>query len=152
MIITFAGHKDVGMSEELKARIVAILKKYVMKEEIVFYCGGYGKFDNACAKIVKELKIEYPSIKLFYITPYVGDGAKLRLEIAKMSGYYDDIIYPGLEHVPYKFAISKRNEYMVDAADLLIAFVEHDWGGAYKTLLYAKRKKKEIINLSGVEF
>ena len=69
-----------------------------------------------------------------------------------MTKYYDEIVYPNIEHVPYKFAISKRNNFMVDSSDLIIAFVDHAWGGAYATLMYAKRKKKTIINLSGVEF
>ena len=61
---------------------------------------------------------------------------------------YDEIVYPELESVPWKFAISKRNEWMVEQADIVIAFVDHDWGGAATTLQYAKRKKKTIINLA----
>ncbi len=64
---------------------------------------------------------------------------------------YDDIIYPPIENAPLRFAIVKRNEYMVDIADLLICFVERKYGGAYRTLLYAGRKKKRIINLSAKE-
>ena len=37
---------------------------------------------------------------------------------------------------------------MVDEADLVIAYVMYSWGGAAKTLEYAKRKKKTIINLA----
>ena len=37
---------------------------------------------------------------------------------------------------------------MVEEADLVIAFVAYSWGGAAKTLEYAKRKKKTIINLA----
>ena len=44
-------------------------------------------------------------------------------------------------------AISKRNEWMVDRADLIIAYIEHDYGGAYKTIRYAQRKNKSIIYL-----
>ena len=35
---------------------------------------------------------------------------------------------------------------MVDVSDVVVAYVKHDWGGAAKTLEYARRKKKEIIN------
>ncbi len=61
---------------------------------------------------------------------------------------YDETIYPELEKVPYRFAISKRNEWMVDNSDLVIAFVSHSWGGAATTYRYAIRKKKQIINLA----
>ena len=36
---------------------------------------------------------------------------------------------------------------MVNEADLVIAYVMYSLGGAAKTLEYAKRKKKAIINL-----
>jgi uncharacterized phage-like protein YoqJ len=61
---------------------------------------------------------------------------------------YDTTCTPLLENVIPRFAISKRNEWMIDKADLIIAFVNHEYGGAQKTLKYAQRKKKRIIYLS----
>ena len=61
---------------------------------------------------------------------------------------YDEIIYPEIEHIPPRFGISHRNKWMVEKADSVIAYVEHGWGGAYQTYQHAKRKKKEIWNLS----
>ena len=69
-----------------------------------------------------------------------------KLETAKL--YYDGIIYPPLENVPPRFCISRRNEWMVDEANLVIAFVKYSWGGAAKTLEYAKRKKVKSFNLA----
>ena len=78
-------------------------------------------------------------------SPYL-DKSYSKLELAKY--YYDDVIFPPIENIPRKFAISKRNEWMVNEADLVIAFVTYSWGGAAKTLEYSKRKKKRIINLA----
>ena len=50
--------------------------------------------------------------------------------------------------MPKRFAISKRNLWMAQAADLVICYVEHDWGGAYKACHRAARMKKEVINLA----
>ena len=36
---------------------------------------------------------------------------------------------------------------MVDKSDLVIAFVDHGWGGAAMTYRYAKRRKKQVVNL-----
>lgn len=48
-----------------------------------------------------------------------------------------------------KAAILKRNRVMVDWANVLIAFVYRDFGGAYETLKYAKQKGDiRIINLA----
>lgn len=49
-----------------------------------------------------------------------------------------------------KFAINYRNEYMLEKADTVIAYITHDWGGAAKFTAQAKKKGKHIINLSGV--
>lgn len=51
-----------------------------------------------------------------------------------------------LETVPRRFAISRRNRWMVDAADVVVACVLHDWGGAAATLQYARQKGKRIIS------
>ena len=40
---------------------------------------------------------------------------------------------------------------MVEMADYVVAYVSHDWGGAYTTYQHAKRKGKEIFNLSKFE-
>ena len=37
---------------------------------------------------------------------------------------------------------------MVDCADLVISYIDHDWGGAYKTYRYAKKKGKVVFNLA----
>ena len=60
---------------------------------------------------------------------------------------YDCSEYPPIETVPKKLAIIKRNEYMVNKADTIVAYVTHGWGGAAQTLEYAKVKKKNIINI-----
>ncbi|MGM9642270.1 MAG: hypothetical protein ACI3XI_03575 [Eubacteriales bacterium] len=145
MIITFAGHSKTNISSELRERIYTVLKENISTEHVTFYCGGYGAFDLACAHIVKAIKEGFPNTDSVFVTPYM-DSSKLN-EI-KNSGLYDSILYPGLEHVPYRYAISKRNEFMVSKADLLICYVRSDFGGAYKTLMYAKQKKKRIIDLA----
>ena len=60
----------------------------------------------------------------------------------------DEVIYPALESVPPKYAIIRWNEWMFDKADLLIAYIKHDWGGAARTFQYAKRKGIPTVNLA----
>ncbi len=40
MIVTFAGHSDVQISEELKNNIVSAIKENAIEQPILFYCGG----------------------------------------------------------------------------------------------------------------
>ena len=146
MIITFCGHSDFLFSDDVKQQLKNILVSEIIKTPTCrFYLGGYGDFDSLCLRTLRELKKEFQDIELIFITPYI-DKNYSKLEFAKY--HYDDVIFPPLERVPRKFAILKRNEWMVEEADLVIAYVMYSWGGAAKTLEYAKRKMKQIINLA----
>ena len=146
MVITFCGHSNCLFSDEEKEKLKQLLIKEIRKNPTCkFYLGGYGDFDSLCLRTLRELKTDFPDIELLFITPYI-DKNYSKLEFAKY--HYDDVIFPPLESVPRKFAILKRNEWMVEEADLVIAYVMYSWGGAAKTLEYAKRKKKTIINLA----
>ncbi len=146
MVITFCGHSNCLFSDEEKEKLKQLLIKEIRKNPTCkFYLGGYGDFDSLCLRTLRELKTYFPNIELLFITPYL-DKNYSKLELAKY--YYDDIIFPPIENVPRKFAILKRNEWMVESADLVIAYVKYSWGGAAKTLKYAKRKKVPIIYIA----
>ena len=146
MTITFCGHSNFLFDNTVKEKLRELLLQEIRKNPTCkFYLGGYGDFDSLCLNILKEIKADFPTIELLFITPYLNDNYS-KLETAKL--YYDGIIYPPLENVPRRFCISKRNEWMVNEADLVIAFVKYSWGGAAKTLEYAKRKNVEFFNLA----
>jgi hypothetical protein len=46
-----------------------------------------------------------------------------------------------------KFAIERRNRWMIDQSDFLLCYINHTWGGAYKFARLAKRRGKTVINL-----
>jgi uncharacterized phage-like protein YoqJ len=147
MKVTFIGHSEIKTNEQLKIKLKETLENCIGDGAGIFYCGGYGQFDGLCAATIKELKEKYPIIKSYLVTPYINEFTQKKLSYIQKLKIYDDFIYPELETVPLKFAISKRNQWMVDQADVVIAYVDHDWGGAWTTLEYAKRKKMTIINL-----
>ena len=146
MTITFCGHSNFSFDNTVKEKLRELLLQKIRKNPACkFYLGGYGDFDSLCLNILKEIKADFPTIELLFITPYLNDNYS-KLETAKL--YYDGIIYPPLENIPRRFCILKRNEWMVDEADLVIAFVKYSWGGAAKTLEYVKRKKVKFFNLA----
>ena len=148
MIITYCGHSNCLFSDDIKEQLKNILKNEIIKNPTCkFYLGGYGDFDRLCLSVLRELKKEFSNIELLFITPYL-DKNYSKLEFAK--DYYDAIIFPPIENVPRKFAILKRYEWMVNSSDLVIAYVTYSWGGAAKTLAYAKRKNVPIYNLSSI--
>ena len=84
------------------------------------------------------------------ITPYMTIEHQ-KNHLAYQKDYYDAIVYPEIEDKPLKFAISYRNKWMAEKADLVIAYVNHNSGGAWQTYQHAKRKKKNIINLGKLD-
>lgn len=149
MIITFCGHGTLTVSEKLTLQIQnTILDNIKPGEPTTFYCGGYGDFDSLCAKVCRKLKSLLPDSEIVFVTPYITPSQQERLKYLLDTNLYDSTLYPPLENVIPRFAITKRNEWMMDQADLIIAYVNRSFGGAFKTLEYARKRKKRIINLA----
>lgn len=149
MIITFFGHRSLIVDSELQAKIEKIIDENTdIRELTSFYCGGYGDFDVACAHACQAIKKRGVNCEIALITPYITPAHQRKVSQMPGAMLYDLTVYPPLEGVPPKFAISARNKWMVDSADLIIAYVSRPYGGAYKALKYARRKNKHIINLA----
>lgn len=138
MIITFCGHAQIPHSQNLQDWLFAVTRQLIKSGAKTFYLGGYGEFDNLAAAVLRRLKKHYPEIELVLVLAY--------LDTEKDVSGYDRTVYPPLETVPRRFAISRRNRWMVESSDVIVAYVMHDWGGAAAMLQYAKQKKKCIIS------
>lgn len=146
IVIAFIGHRDCQPSKEHEITLFDYLSTFGNKQ-VDFYLGGYGDFDSFAHRCAKEYKKTHRSARLVFVTPHIGKWPDRRREY--LQDEYDEILYPPLEGVPYRFAISQRNCYMMDMADVVIAYVAVDFGGAYQALQYAKAHGKAVINLAG---
>lgn len=149
MIISFFGHRRFCKGEQCKEKFLEILETLAGDRAVDFYLGGYGAFDSFAYACCKEYKDTHPRAKLVLITPYITISYQQN-NLSLQTARYDAIIYPDIEDKPLKFAITYRNYWMVDKADSILFYVAHDWGGAYQTYKYAKRKSKRIFNLADV--
>ncbi len=148
MIISFAGHRFIYDKTNVKNMVKEKIKTCVSNEDgIYFYLGGYGDFDNLCATACREVKAEFPRAELVYVTPYLTLNEQKRINEMLKLRLYDSIIYPPIEKTPPKYAISKRNEWMMKNSDIVIAYVKKSYGGAYNSISIAKRSGKKVINL-----
>lgn len=137
MTVTFCGHAEIAQSDNVRNWLISTVGTLIADGADTFYLGGYGAFDNLAAAVLQELKKANPHIQIVLVLAYLNRNTDT-------SGY-DSTLYPELEKVPLRFAISRRNERMVDISDVVVAYVTHGWGGAAKTLEYAKRKRKTIL-------
>ena len=146
MIITFLGHRSLFYNERLFQRIQETILEYIKSDEkMLFYCGGYGDFDHLCVKACRLIQKKALNCEIVFVTPYMISSKPIGNTDITL---YDSVLYPPLEKVPPRFAISRRNEWMIDQADLIIAYVKYSHGGAYTGMKYAKRKQKTMINLA----
>ncbi|MBE6601717.1 MAG: hypothetical protein E7637_04330 [Ruminococcaceae bacterium] len=149
MIITFLGHRSIHTIDEVRKKLEhTIAQNLKSDEKTLFYCGGYGTFDNLCASVCHAFRKRELPCEVVYITPYITESHQKKMKDLLETKLYDSVIYPPLESTPLKYAIIKRNEWMIQQADLIIAYVDHSHGGAYKSLVYAEKKQKKIINLT----
>lgn len=140
MTVTFFGHKDTPKETEpmLRSTLIDLIKN---KNVNVFYVGNNGNFDTMVRRQLEDLSKTYPitySVVLAYLP-------------TKKSEYDDftNTIYPeGLETAPKRFAISYRNKWMIDQADVVVTYVTHSFGGAAQFKALAERQGKTIIELS----
>ena len=142
--IAFVGHREVYDARRLEEEIEKIAKDSMFMYDFVeFYLGRNGEFDLLAASVLKRIQksTARQNSTLILVLPYhVKDEAYYET-------YYDAICYPNAPKVHYRAAITKRNEFMIDHADLLVAFVDTPSGGAYQAMRYAEKQGVPIRNL-----
>lgn len=142
MTVTFCGHGDTVCDRPLLDRLSACVEALIGEGATVFYLGGDGNFDRLAAQVVQSMKKRNREIISILVIPYLDRFYNMSL--------YDTSIYPPLENVPKAYAVSKRNEWMIDHADVVVACVSHDFDGAAESLRYARRKQKRVISLGKI--
>jgi len=109
----------------------------------VFFVGNHGDFNRMTRSLLRELSELYPHIRYAVVLAYVPQK---RDEFDQR--YWSDTMLPeGIERVPPRFAISWRNRWMLDHADIVVTYVTHSWGGAAQFAEIAERQGKAIVKL-----
>lgn len=137
MTCTFFGHRDCPdtIQEDLKNTITDLI---VNKGVDQFFVGNHGRFDSFVLHTLKQLKQDFLHIDYCVVLAY----------LPKNANFDHPTIYPeGIEQVPKRFAISYRNDYMINHSNYVVAYVTHNTGGAHRFLSLAKNRQKICINL-----
>ncbi len=139
MVCTFFGHKDTPKEIEptLRSTLIDLIEN---RNVNVFYVGNNGNFDTMVRRQLEDLSHTYPitySVVLAY----------LPTEKNKYDNLTNTIYPEGLETVPKRFAISWRNKWMIQQADVVVTYVTHTYGGAAQFKEMAERQGKNVINL-----
>lgn len=139
----FFGHRDTpsGILNELEQTITELIENDGVD---TFYIGNQGGFDALVWRTLKKLREQYPHIRYNVVLAY--------MPIKKNDIDYSDTIYPdGLETVPKRFVIDRRNRWMIENSEYVVTYVTHSFGGAAKFYELAVKKGRKVINLAEIE-
>ena len=136
----FFGHREV--THNIKPRLTAIIEKLITEDDVTeFYVGHQGRFDSMVYSVLKELKAKYPQIRYTVVLAYMPDE-----HIKEVYG--EDTLFPdGLESVPKKYAISKRNDWMILQSGYAVCYVHKITGGAAKFRDKAEKNRLRVIDI-----
>ena len=150
--VSFFGHREIEERTFLSQQILHLSAHLIFSKPYTeFLLGRNGEFDQIAVSSVRAAKKTFDrgNVSIVLVLPYLT--AEYRDNRSAFESYYDEIeIFP--EGSYFKSAIQKRNRHMVERSDLCVFYVKQNYGGAYQTLQYAKKIKKEILNLADMDF
>jgi len=139
---TFFGHSYCP--ETVKPRLRETLVHLIETQGVdVFYVGNHGDFDRMTRSLLRELSDQYPHIRYAVVLAYVPQ----KRDEFDQRDWSDTMLPEGIERVPPRFAISWRNRWMLDHADIVVTYITHSWGGAAQFAELAEKMGKQIVGL-----
>ena len=136
---TFFGHREcpTDIKPKLRELLIDLIEN---RSATMFYVGRNGAFDRLVRSVLRELSEDYPQIRYAVVLERFPD---------RRDGDDSDTILPeGIELAPPRFAIDRRNQWMLRQSDMVVCYVTHSWGGAAKYAELAERQKKPVFRLA----
>jgi uncharacterized phage-like protein YoqJ len=148
---SFTGHREIEEKyikplEEILVRAI----DYVYSEGCRnFYCGGAVGFDTMAAKTVIAMKLKKPDMRLIVVIPCKSQADKWSERARSIYEFIlsnaDEVVYTSEEYT--KDCMRKRNQFLVDSCDVLVAFSGKERSGSAQTVRMAVAKERIVYNL-----
>ena len=139
MNCAFFGHRNAP--SEIKILLKEAILHLIQTEGVRnFFVGNNGNFDFYVQCVLKELKDEGLDICFDIVLSRLG-------EIALSENQSETIFPEELESVLPKFAISKRNDWLIKNSSFVITYMTHTFSNSYRWIQKASRKGIKIIYL-----
>ena len=133
---TFFGHRDCP--ENIRPELRNELSRLIMEHNVdMFYVGNHGRFDALVRSVLREIQDEYPHIHYAVVLAYMPQQGQ--------EDYSDTMLPEGIESVHPRYAISWRNNWMLQQSEYVVAYVTHSWGGAAQFIKKAVSQHKNIV-------
>ena len=145
----FTGHRILEEDFSLK-KLKAAIKEVILRGVDTFLVGMAMGFDLYAAETVLSLKRKFPHVKLVACIPCYHQEKNFSLKdkkrYAKILKKVDEQVLVSEEY--YSGCMQKRDRYMADKADILIAYLKKETGGTAFTVKYFQKKyplKEKIL-------
>ena len=148
--VSFFGHRYVERVAEIENRLDKLLHGLITQREYVdFLIGREGEFDLLASAAIKRAIRSYGCGNTHFplVLPYMK--AEYRDNEQSYLDYYDEVeICSNSAEAHPKSAIQVQNRNIIDRSDLVICCIQHKNGGAYRTIQYAEKQGKKIVNIA----
>lgn len=145
----FFGHRTINENEELKSKLIEVIEKLIVDENVdTFLFGSKSQFNSLCKETVTEIKEKYPHIKRVYVRAEYPNINEQYTNYLLES--YEDMYYP--EHIRGSgcAAYVERNYEMINKSKFCIVYYDEPnapttrKSGTKIALDYAIKKGKQI--------
>ncbi len=139
MICTFFGHRDAPnhIKGSLRVEVLRLINEKGVKR---FYIGNNGSFDYMAQSVLQEIAMAYEDVKYAIVLSAINECA--------MNGDQEHTIFPeGLECVPPKFAIPRKNDWLIKQCDVVVVYAKYHFSNSFKYAQKAARRGARIIYL-----
>ena len=149
---SFTGHRSIP--EAHAAKLKELLKRAVEYAYGLgcreFYAGGALGFDTLAAREIIRFRISHPDARLVLILPCINQN-ELWKDCDTDSYEYilseaDEVRYISEEYT--KSCMQKRNQAMVDASSVCIAYLTRPRSGAGQTVRMAEKAGLTVTNVA----
>ena len=144
--IAITGHRAINADFD-REKLKNTLKKFIEKGFDTFLIGMAVGFDTMCFQELEKLKEEKKDIRIIACIPCLTQSERFsksqREEYERLLSIADDKILISKEYT--KNCMQKRNEFMVNYACCVFAYLKRDFGGTKNTVEYAKKLNKMIV-------
>lgn len=148
--VSFFGHRQIEEVLKVEQRLEQLVQMLITeKQYVVFLVGRDGEYDKLVSSVIRRCKrtVRADNSSHVWVLPY--ETSELSNNEESFREYYDEIEicdFSAISH--FKAAHQERNRSMVNRSDLVVFFVQHERGGAWKTMKYAKKQGARFINLA----
>ena len=150
----FSLEKGNGGLEKMENLLIETVFTLYDEGCTTFYSGMAMGFDIIAAEAVLLLKERFDDVRLICVAPFKeqaqGFSEPWRSRYEKIVAAADEFIV--LSDKYYRGCYYKRNAYIVDNSDYVLTWFDGRPGGTAKTIEYAQKKGRYIINLNSDYF